>query len=115
VCDPNTGTGVPPVSLAEFTLSASGGLDYYDVSLVDGYNLPVEIKNTQGCRVADCPVDLAPGCPDALKGPFDASGTAVGCKSACLVDANPGDSAACCSGSHNTPETCPTSGVPYYE
>jgi hypothetical protein len=29
--------GVPPASLAEFTLGASSGLDYYDVSLVDGY------------------------------------------------------------------------------
>jgi hypothetical protein len=29
--------GVPPASLAEFTLSAADGLDYYDVSLVDGY------------------------------------------------------------------------------
>ncbi|KAG8959785.1 hypothetical protein FRC03_007493 [Tulasnella sp. 419] len=33
LCDIRTGTGVPPVTLAEFTLSASGGLDFYDVSL----------------------------------------------------------------------------------
>jgi hypothetical protein len=55
-CDTHTGTGVPPASLAEFTLSASDGLDYYDVSLVDGYNLPVRIDNTAGCGVASCPV-----------------------------------------------------------
>jgi hypothetical protein len=52
--------------------------------------------------------------PDALKGPFDSSGFPVGCKSACLVDSNPGDSPSCCSGSHNTPATCPPSGVPFY-
>lgn len=37
-------TGLPPATLAEFTLaSASGGQDNYDVSLVDGGNVPVEI------------------------------------------------------------------------
>lgn len=81
---------------------------------MDGYNLPVRINNDKGCRVADCPVDLGPNCPAALKGPYDSSGFPVGCKSACLVDSNPTNSPACCSGSHNTPATCPTSGVPYY-
>ena len=36
------GTGLPPATLAEFTLAA-GGLDNYDVSMVDGGNIPVEI------------------------------------------------------------------------
>lgn len=35
-------------SLAEFTLGASDGNDWYDVSLVDGFNVPVEITNNQG-------------------------------------------------------------------
>ena len=36
--------GLPPATLAEFTLaSASGGLDNYDVSMVDGGNVAVEI------------------------------------------------------------------------
>ena len=79
------------------------------VSLVDGYNLPVSITNSQGCNVASCPVDLGPNCspfylyayygqshvscfylthtgPAPLQGPYDASGFPVGCKSAC--DAN---------------------------
>lgn len=30
----------PPATLAEFTLDGDGGKDFYDVSLVDGYNLP---------------------------------------------------------------------------
>jgi Thaumatin family len=34
--------GQTPASLAEFTLSANGQ-DYYDVSLVDGYNLKISI------------------------------------------------------------------------
>ncbi|KAK7683688.1 hypothetical protein QCA50_013064 [Cerrena zonata] len=113
-CDPRTGTGVPPVTLAEFTFQGSGNKDFYDVSLVDGYNLPMRIDNNKGCHVADCPVDLNPNCPSQLKGPFDGNGTPVGCKSACLVDPNPGNSANCCSGSHNTAATCPPSGVQFY-
>ncbi|KAI0074836.1 Osmotin thaumatin-like protein [Panus rudis PR-1116 ss-1] len=113
-CDPHTGTGAPPLTLAEFTLLGDGGQDYYDVSLVNGLNLPVKIDNNKGCRTASCPVDLNPNCPDPLKGPFDSSGAPVGCKSACMVDPKPSDSANCCSGSHNTPATCPASGVQYY-
>jgi hypothetical protein len=30
VCDHSTGTGVPPATLAEWTLSGAGGLDSYD-------------------------------------------------------------------------------------
>ncbi|KAF9485657.1 thaumatin-like protein [Pholiota conissans] len=117
-CDPRTGTGVPPATVAEWTLggSASGALDWYDVSLVDGYNLPMRISNNVGCPVADCPKDLGPNCPDPLKGPFDSSGFPVGCKSACYanLDGNQGNSANCCSGSHSTPATCSASGVAYY-
>jgi hypothetical protein len=40
-------TGDPPASLAEFTLSETGS-DYYDISLVDGYNLPISIRPVQG-------------------------------------------------------------------
>jgi hypothetical protein len=35
-------TGLPPATLAEFTLAA-GGLDNYDISMVDGGNIAVEI------------------------------------------------------------------------
>jgi beta-mannosidase len=33
-----------PVSLAEFTLDAGDGQTYYDISLVDGYNIPMAIQ-----------------------------------------------------------------------
>jgi hypothetical protein len=116
-CDPNTGTGVPPATVAEFTLSGGGGQDWYDVSLVDGYNLPMRIDNNKGCPVPKCGVDLGPDCPAPLKGPFDSSGFPVGCKSACFanLDGNQQNSGNCCSGSHNTPQTCPRSGVQYYD
>ncbi|XWV25983.1 hypothetical protein QJ857_gp1097 [Tupanvirus soda lake] len=44
-----TVTGQPPASLAEFTLSNNPNTpDYYDLSLVDGYNLPISITPIQG-------------------------------------------------------------------
>ncbi|KAI5116716.1 hypothetical protein M0805_000825 [Coniferiporia weirii] len=115
VCDPHTGTGVPPVTVAEFTLG-SNGLDYYDVSLVDGYALPVSVTNNVGCATASCPVDLGPNCPSVLAGPYDSTGFVLGCKSACLADLDndPSNSANCCTGSHDTAATCPPSGVEYY-
>ncbi|TFK75743.1 thaumatin-like protein [Pluteus cervinus] len=139
LCDSRTGTGVPPATVAEWTLQADGNRDFYDVSLVDGYNLPMRITNNVGCPTAECAVDLGPNCkhqsplgavvgsvdrtlyvcllgPPPLKGPFDSTGFPVGCKSACFanLDGNQGNSGNCCSGSHNTPQTCPTSGVAYY-
>ncbi|ESK92281.1 thaumatin-like protein [Moniliophthora roreri MCA 2997] len=135
-CDRNTGTGVPPATIAvvkliscptsftnvaldcsEWTLSSNPNIpDNYDISLVDGYNLPARISNNKGCPVAECAKDLGPNCPAPLKGPFDSTGFPVGCKSACFanLDGHPQDSANCCSGSHNTPQTCPSSGVQYY-
>ncbi|KAJ7628698.1 thaumatin [Roridomyces roridus] len=117
LCDPATGTGVPPATLAEFNLDGDGVNDFYDVSLVDGYNLPMRIDNNVGCGVPSCPVDLGPDCPSNLIGPFDSTGFPVGCKSACLVDAlagNAANSPNCCSGSFDTPATCPSSGVQDY-
>ncbi|KIP10799.1 hypothetical protein PHLGIDRAFT_115150 [Phlebiopsis gigantea 11061_1 CR5-6] len=116
VCDPHTGTGVPPATVAEFTLQGDGNLDYYDVSLVDGYNLPVRIDNNVGCGIPSCPVDLGPNCPSALKGPFDSTGFPVGCRSACEanLDGNQANSPNCCSGQYDTAATCPPSGVAYY-
>lgn len=112
LCDPNTGTGVPPASLAEWTLGAQ---DSYDVSLVDGSNLPIRLE-ANGCPTGECPVDLNPNCPAELQ-QKNGAGAIVGCKSACFanLDGNPGDSANCCSGSHNTPQTCPSSGVQDYD
>ncbi|KAI0671562.1 Osmotin thaumatin-like protein [Trametes maxima] len=115
-CDKSSGTGVPPATVAEFTLGINGGPDNYDVSLVDGYNLPVRVDNNQGCPVADCPVDLAPNCPAQLKGPTDSSGTVLGCNTACGAGlGDPTNNENCCTGTHNTAATCPPSGVQFYD
>jgi len=84
--------GVPPVTLAEFTLNANNQ-DYFDISLVDGFNLPMTIHvvtpdNSQPnpdqywCNSPECTFDINSVCPPelALQG---SSGT-VACASACL-------------------------------
>ncbi|KAF8316074.1 Osmotin, thaumatin-like protein [Clavulina sp. PMI_390] len=110
-CDTSTGTGVPPATLAEFTLDGSGS-DWFDVSIVDGFNLPVTIVESAGCGSASCPTNLNTNCPTALQ--TISNGVVVGCKSDCLVDSDPSDSPSCCSGSYDTAATCPSSGVPDY-
>ena len=99
-----------PATLAEWTLNGAGGLDFYDVSLVDGYNLPltVEPQGRSGggnCTATGCEVDLNEACPTELK--VTSSGgdgkEGVACKSAC--DAS-GDPQYCCSGAYESPDTC---------
>ncbi|KAH9033396.1 thaumatin family-domain-containing protein [Lactarius pseudohatsudake] len=116
LCDPQSGTGVPPATVAEWTLQGDGNRDFYDVSLVDGYNLPMAIiPSAPNCSVASCPVDLGPACPAPLVGPIDQTGFPVGCKSACVANLdNSADSSNCCTGTHNTATTCPPSGVDFY-
>ncbi|KAG0144744.1 hypothetical protein CROQUDRAFT_659554 [Cronartium quercuum f. sp. fusiforme G11] len=116
VCDANSGTGVPPVTLAEFKLNGAGNTDFYDVSNVDGSDLPVRISNTKNCPVPTCGVDLNPNCPDDRLKIRDSNGVTIGCLSACQanLDGNSGNSANCCTGSHSTAATCPSSGVQYY-
>jgi len=47
--------GIPPVTIAEFTLGGGSSIpnfpDYYDLSLVDGFNLPVQITPVQGMNM----------------------------------------------------------------
>ncbi|KAN0133077.1 thaumatin family domain containing protein [Lactarius tabidus] len=116
-CDPLSGTGTPPATVAEWTLQGNQNFDSYDVSLVDGYNLPMSIiPSATNCSVASCPVDLAPACPAPLVGPLDSTGLPVGCKSACdaNLDGHASNSSNCCTGSFANATTCPNSTVQYY-
>jgi hypothetical protein len=63
--------GQPPVTMAEFSLNAIAGLDFYDVTVVDGFNLPMLVvpKVTSGeraCGTTGCLVDLNGACPKVL-------------------------------------------------
>ncbi|KAF5205697.1 Thaumatin-like protein, partial [Thalictrum thalictroides] len=39
------GYGNPPNTLAEFALNQFNNLDFYDISLVDGFNIPMEFSS----------------------------------------------------------------------
>ncbi|KAK4749270.1 hypothetical protein SAY87_026719 [Trapa incisa] len=97
--------GVPPATVIEMTLgSSTSPLHFYDVSLVDGFNLPVSMKPVGGgvgCGVAACEVDLNVCCPSALE--VRKGGKVVGCKSACLAMQS---AKYCCTGSYSNPKTC---------
>ncbi|XP_059453296.1 pathogenesis-related thaumatin-like protein 3.5 [Corylus avellana] len=101
-------SGEPPATLAEFTLSTDprDGIDFYDVSLVDGYNvgmLIVPIGGTGDCQYAGCTADLNGDCPKELQVTDSNSGSVVACKSACTAFNTP---EFCCTGNHSMPETC---------
>jgi len=84
---PSVHQGTPPTTLAEFTLGNSKlGGDFYDVSLADGFNLPMQITNNKKCPVASCPVDLNSSCPTQLRGATAKDGSNTSCKSSCLAN-----------------------------
>ncbi|XP_066399836.1 thaumatin-like protein 1 [Miscanthus floridulus] len=91
----------PPTTLAEFTLGGGGSKDYYDVSLVDGYNLPMVVEAAApGCPVTGCLVDLNERCPAELRAGGE---QAQACRSACEAFGTP---EYCCSGQFGNPDTC---------
>ncbi|BGP46893.1 hypothetical protein JCM10450v2_002744 [Rhodotorula kratochvilovae] len=109
-CDPAAGTGVLPVTLAEFNIQTE--VDHYDTSNVDGYNVGLAITNSADCPLSNCPYNLLTSCPDELQYNNDA-GDVVGCLTACGKWQT--NEEYCCSGAHSTPDKCPPSGVKYYD
>ncbi|XP_062234077.1 thaumatin-like protein 1b isoform X2 [Phragmites australis] len=111
-----SGSGAaPPATLAEFTLAGgTGGNDFYDVSLVDGFNMPMLVapqvpSATNGsCQATGCPADLNKACPADLRvASSDGGAAAVACRSACEAFR---EARYCCSGAYGSPATCaPTS------
>lgn len=113
-------SGVAPTSLIEFSLdnpSPIGPYDVYDVSLVDGWSVPLSIQPINGtynpdpdpgviapwCEFTGC--DAAPQCPNA----FAVNGTTLSCWSPCQAAVNQAerhhliDRACCvCTQSHPT-------------
>jgi hypothetical protein len=85
------GYGSIPATLAEFNLNSFDGLDFYDVSMVDGSNLPMWINTVggtskdrispNGCEAAGCTTPVV--CPAALQ--IHAGGGVAGCESPCGV------------------------------
>jgi hypothetical protein len=44
----NGAAGDPPATQVEITLNGDGEKDYYYVSLVDGFNVPVQVRKCLG-------------------------------------------------------------------
>ncbi|XP_034708978.1 protein P21-like [Vitis riparia] len=75
-----TAYGAPPNTLAEFALNQFNNLDFFDISLVDGFNVPMAFNPTSnGCtRGILCTADIVGQCPSQL-------GTQGGCNNPCTV------------------------------
>ncbi|KAI9030699.1 thaumatin [Phycomyces nitens] len=109
-----------PASLAEFYFKGPTGNDFYDISFVDGYNLPLSITPINGhsngttgesnaflCGSSVC--STLPSCPKGFESK-DAEGNVIGCMSACTKFGTP---EICCTGQYDTEFTC--SGNEYAE
>jgi hypothetical protein len=104
-----TGYGAIPATLAEYNLDAWRGLDFYDVSMVDGSNLPMYVNTIEGrpkdpisangCSVVGC--TTAVRCPTILQ--LRVGGRVVGCLSAC---ARLGGDPYCCRGAWSSRSVC---------
>ncbi|ORX40766.1 thaumatin family-domain-containing protein [Kockovaella imperatae] len=109
-------TNTPPSTLAEFTL-ATAGEDNYDISLVDGFNVPLNIiLSKSDCPQPTCMGNINPLCPPLLRTGLDSNGVNLGCLAACNAGfgAETYGNRACCTGSYNDPIMCGICGVDYY-
>jgi hypothetical protein len=105
------GWGTIPATLAEVNFDAWDSLDFYDVSMVDGSNLPMYINTTKssggtvdpissdGCVPAGCTKPVV--CPSVLD--VKVGSTVVGCISACArLDTDQ----LCCRGAWSSRAAC---------
>ncbi|KAL5551765.1 hypothetical protein UlMin_001941 [Ulmus minor] len=83
--------GQPPHTLAELALNQYDNIDLFDISLVNGFNVPIEFSPTsENCsRGSKCVGDVNGPCPQELRDPG-------GCNNPCSVFRN---DQFCCSSS----------------
>ncbi|KAM0030050.1 putative Thaumatin family [Helianthus anomalus] len=73
------GYGAPPNTLAEFALNQDNNNDFVDISLVDGFNIPMEFSPVgASCKTMRCAGNLNGECPNELR-------TQGGCNNPCTV------------------------------
>jgi Thaumatin family len=103
--------GQMPSTLAEFNLNAWNGMDFYDVSLVEGDNLPMWVNNSggksadeinaDGCSAAGCTKNANDTCPSVLQRTYQ--GQVVACLSSCLAL---GGDQMCCLNAYSSRAAC---------
>nr|KIR46999.1 hypothetical protein I312_03895 [Cryptococcus bacillisporus CA1280] len=110
----------PPATLAEFTF-VRGKEDNYDISLVDGFNILLNIiPSISTCAEPQCQVNINALCPPLLRTSFDQKGVNLGCIAPC--NAGFGQeiygNRACCTdsriGAYADSTLCVACGVDYY-
>ncbi|GAA5870009.1 hypothetical protein JCM16303_001872 [Sporobolomyces ruberrimus] len=109
-------------NLVEMNLNAGSmgqSLDFYDVSAVPGFVVPITlVPGDSNCQSVACTTDLNPTCPDDRMKIID-NGETIGCLSACMagIKAPPEvpDSPNCCSGTFLSHEACQPQMVDYYD
>ncbi|WOK92501.1 thaumatin-like protein [Canna indica] len=106
----NGSIGKPPATLVEVSLQEDKSKpSFYDVSLVDGYNLPISISTKPAdrkCWIGGCAKSINSLCPQELQVLDRSTGAVVACKSACLAfDLD----VFCCRNAYGKPETCMSS------
>ncbi|XP_039011814.1 thaumatin-like protein 1 [Hibiscus syriacus] len=97
----NGAGATPPATLAEFTLGSGAMQDFYDVSLVDGYNLPLLVQGSGGsgdCATTGCVTNLNKKFPSELR--INGGGA---CRRACEAFRN---LEYCCKDAYNSPAAC---------
>ncbi|KAK9677477.1 hypothetical protein RND81_11G145500 [Saponaria officinalis] len=84
-----------PVTVAEFSFSLiNNNEDFYNVSVIDGYNLPLmvapNVESDAGCDVIGCVFNLQKSCVAELAVLSNAhnSSSIIGCRGLCNVDKN---------------------------
>lgn len=98
-----------PASLAEFGFKSDGSV-FYDVSFVDGFNLPMSVApaekislpngDSRLCATTAC--SALPSCPAGFE-IKDNQGNVAGCMSACTKFKT---DEYCCTGAYNSPDAC---------
>jgi len=93
------GYGSDPATLFEYGLNGYMNQDFYDISLVAGFNIPLTVTpSNSACKAIGCTGDVNGNCPAQLK-------VTDGCQSACNIFHQPQD---CCSGDFQEGNCKPT-------
>ncbi|BGP41006.1 hypothetical protein JCM10449v2_004973 [Rhodotorula kratochvilovae] len=111
-CDDQT---IGWVNVGEWNLDAWGGNDFWDISCVPGWTVPMSIE-PDGCDSVFCTEDVLSKCPDDRMKQKDSDGNVIGCLSACMAKINDVEpSVNCCSGKYNNETTCHSAEVDFYD
>ncbi|KAI7861763.1 thaumatin [Spinellus fusiger] len=96
-CDPPA-----PASLAEFNFGSFAGLTFFDVSLVDGFNVPLSVQPNGGTNCPSASCHKLPACPNGNQFKnINNNGKVVSCQ-------NPNRDSGATTYAATTKKACPT-------